>query len=84
MMLIKYRNLAVVTTALVFSLFIYSVDLAQAGPVVRKSIGGAGVGAAVGGIVGGSSGAAKGAAIGAGVGAASGVAVNRDRRRRHY
>ena len=83
MMTIKYRNLAVVMTALVFSLPMYS-DLAEAGPVARNTIRGAVVGAAVGGIANGSKGAAKGAAIGAGVGAVRGVAVSNHRRRYRY
>jgi len=85
MMTIKYTNLAVVITALVFLLPMYS-DTADAGPVVRNTLRGATVGAAVGGIAKGSKGAAKGAAIGAGagVGAVTGAAVRHDRRRNYY
>ena len=84
MMIIKYRNLAVLTTALVFSLFMYSVDLAQADPVVRGVVRGAVVGATIGGITNGSRGAATGAAIGAGAGAIRGHRVSNHRRRHRY
>ena len=83
MMTIKYTNLAVVITALVFLLPMYS-DTAEAGPVARNTIRGAAVGAAVGGIAKGSKGAAKGAAIGAGVGAVTGAAVRHNRRQNYY
>ena len=58
-------------------------NVADAGPVARNSLRGAGAGAIVGGIAGGGQGAAIGAAAGAATGAVVGK-VRKDRRRRDY